>query len=946
MLRLSVSLLSLAVPWSKAHDVSHLLDKVVPHVTPGGRDIHTQLVSLLTHEKWREHDQPVDSLLRNGASLHASKSICVNDDLCHVRVTARHDNKPIVGWKRHFLTSRETPSLSAVHEVHAYDNVNEELSFGDEGFDTFWRLTDQEAREAALGASVMHGHDAVARMYIRSGNKLRPTIKIRTLGHRPDDIVDVSVDAQTGEVYRFGNDTDLATNATDAINANTSDFVFDTLNVTAQVWERAHAEGEKFIERKSTDLIDVYNSTDGYLNGKFFNVHSCCVAYVCTGDFLNRTDCPLTSARCAENDDDEDLVMKNEVELQLPVANFVGWNIAGMFPNDFVYVKGPACTGLKRVKINEVSDVSPEETVMADFQSSLNKTWSGLTEKETNAWQGDKYSEVQLYDTLTRFFQHVRDVIGDETWCLGGLSQLCDADGEPLGSAGALDVFTNVAFIPAVYELILAEVINPQGKGATAEDPLVFDMPALEANAFFLPALLTDEFEDEVKASPFLSTWYLTRNRNLLGFFQGEGVDFAYDVSVVAHELVHAVVYALSPDLGSYGLDGMGSHAEPGALNEGWADYFAASWLNAANIGSYAITAIDPSRETMRDARNDNRCPNNVMFEVHQDAKPWTAALWEIREAVPPSSRATLDRLLLMGVALAEEGEPMATAALRVMALLSQTEFVGSVRAFQTAIDTFERRGIYPPCKRSLPVEQAGAATVLLPSPLELGFYSVPTPFQLQVQVPAGASNVVLQWRRRDFMAQGFWGSKVYPGIPTSDEVVQGVPSWCELMYTYSHMGDLQTTAWGCDLQSSHLSHSDTVLRRRLTQRFPSQSPTQQATPFASAWGEYIDVFLPIRFAPRDVDRTLHIGLINSWSFPLSFTATLTNFTAHVDADLDVLLTPQAPTTPSGGSTEELTNLTQNMNNAASSLLWTQLAIAVPLLVATLSLVVSPTDCC
>ncbi|MES1909871.1 MAG: hypothetical protein MHM6MM_002559 [Cercozoa sp. M6MM] len=45
------------------------------------------------------------------------------------------------------------------------------------------------------------------------------------------------------------------------------------------------------------------------------------------------------------------------------------------------------------------------------------------------------------------------------------------------------------------------------------------------------------------------------------------------------------------------------------------------------------------------------------------------------------------------------------------MALLSRTEFVGSVRAFQTAIDTFERRGIYPPCKRSLPVEQAGAAT-------------------------------------------------------------------------------------------------------------------------------------------------------------------------------------------------------------------------------------------
>ncbi|HPB50082.1 MAG TPA: hypothetical protein PLY68_06045 [Myxococcota bacterium] len=109
----------------------------------------------------------------------------------------------------------------------------------------------------------------------------------------------------------------------------------------------------------------------------------------------------------------------------------------------------------------------------------------------------------------------------------------------------------------------------------------------------------------------------------MLAFGQGRRIDFCSDSSVIFHEYTHSVVgrNRLSLNTG----DDQGFNADPPAMNEGFADYFASSILDLALLGDYALG------EDSRDLAEFKRCPDSYVGESHYDGRIWSSTLWEIR---------------------------------------------------------------------------------------------------------------------------------------------------------------------------------------------------------------------------------------------------------------------------------------------------------------------------
>ncbi len=122
----------------------------------------------------------------------------------------------------------------------------------------------------------------------------------------------------------------------------------------------------------------------------------------------------------------------------------------------------------------------------------------------------------------------------------------------------------------------------------------------------------------------------------------GTGIfNSAFDAEIIFHEYTHAVVFTKVPE-----LDG-GRESYGQAMNEGFADYFAASNFNTPAIGQWKTL---PAPQNLRRLDNTNRYPDNIndpftgRREGHYTGLIWSGGLWDIRAALGP---ALTDRLVL-----------------------------------------------------------------------------------------------------------------------------------------------------------------------------------------------------------------------------------------------------------------------------------------------------------
>ena len=168
----------------------------------------------------------------------------------------------------------------------------------------------------------------------------------------------------------------------------------------------------------------------------------------------------------------------------------------------------------------------------------------------------------------------------------------------------------------------LPALVNVQVK---TDPPLPFLMPGPDgwvglSNAAFFPRESWQQFAAQFGLPP--------RDSDSIIFFQGDK-DFAYDSRVIYHEYTHAVVgtsrLQTPAVLDQYGLDNSSR-----SMNEGLADYFAATIAGDPRIGRY----VGVMGLGLRDLSSFRRCPEDTADEVHAQGEIIGSVLWSLRSAL------------------------------------------------------------------------------------------------------------------------------------------------------------------------------------------------------------------------------------------------------------------------------------------------------------------------
>jgi hypothetical protein len=587
-----------------------------------------------------------------------------------------------------------------------------------------------------------------------SDTGLRPAWRVRVPAFYPRDVREVWVDGATGDVIAM-RPTAVFGGEGEAPAAPTAASVFVD-----------HQASDPDALDDDLELVQLEGllpaAIGGHLKGEHFETFNCCKHYTCND---GGSDCitalaadqrPDDVATCAEAGDTGALfsVIAAEVPASLiPVPISI----------DPVFIRAGFCAELPR--LTSASGAGPD---------SEDGWFSGPVDKDRSedalaglASEEDGFAEAQAYHATYVFFQHIRGLLEDPAFCLEAASMACDANGDALLVDGEptlpFHIMTNLV-IPALnFQSVGFQIF--QGHGASAEDPVILDgngdgelgpedfqrIP----NAAFIPALEGGPVQIPPELAPLAALFTRPFDSNV--YFQGTR-DFAYDGDVVRHEFLHGIVHTLNADLGSIGKDDFGAHAEPGALNEGWADYFSSSFIGNSRMGEYASVGLAAASEIgLRNADNELGCPDAIVGEVHADAEPWTGALWAIREELLADQAKVdaLGRALLAAIALSDPDEDFANASLRAVEAIEAEPLLGASVA-ATALAEFESRGLAG-CERVHDLAVLNDAgddvivtrkdTLFQPGRNDVGLQNfAPAVVQLRVHMPPKSGGFTLSW--------------------------------------------------------------------------------------------------------------------------------------------------------------------------------------------------------
>jgi Zn-dependent metalloprotease len=298
----------------------------------------------------------------------------------------------------------------------------------------------------------------------------------------------------------------------------------------------------------------------------------------------------------------------------------------------------------------------------------------------------DEFAEQMMFYHAHRIYDFFRGLGFDElTPSVGSNAQL--------QATANFRIPLDLANPPSDFLTILSVVSNPNGT------LYPFD------NAFFLAA-------DGAQG-------FLDRSVDSLVFGQGTTADFAYDGDVIYHEFGHAVVRSTA-ELASTIIDEFGLDGAPGAMNEGYADYFSSALAGDAAVGEHVGQSLPAGMlaGAIRNLENTATCPTGLWGEVHNDSQPFTGALWAARTAVASGDRAKFDRAVFAGLLTLNTSSDFEDAASATLSAV-RTELGASAETATRS--TFEQRGLlgcnnriieYTAARRTTIVEGQGTLDV------------------------------------------------------------------------------------------------------------------------------------------------------------------------------------------------------------------------------------------
>ncbi|MCP4501865.1 MAG: MYXO-CTERM sorting domain-containing protein [Deltaproteobacteria bacterium] len=654
------------------------------------------------------------------------------------------------------------------------------------------------------------------KVYLAQGKTLRPAWRVRVPTFHLRDLSDLWIDAQTGELLRRqrvalfadggvldGGSLDAGVTLDSGVSDAGANDAGETLDASVIV-DAGAADAGLPVETDAgalpaaptrarvfqwappgtgvdpTLLVEVDlpmlrpAEVGSPLRGTLVETFNCCKEYVCLD---GSQECEIDGRRCA--DDDDEFSIESTLALEVPADI-----LPVAFPSDTIFARTVFCSELPRVRSRPADGDRPA----GFFESPVDST------REANELLGlaseqDTFSEVQVYYTTMQIFLHMRAILDDDTWCLGGDSMQCETDGTPtLDENGepvrAFHVATNVLIPEFDFNTLGTQIFT--GAGQDPGNPVIIDDYQRMDNAAFIPALSGSPLEVPPELTALLEVFNRPYDSNV--YFQGNR-DFAYDGSIVFHEFVHAVVHSFVPSLHSLGKDQYGGQAEGGGLNEGWADYFSASLRNESTMGAYGALGLDVGELSLRNSENTKSCPNDITGEVHDDSEPWAGALWDIRKAViaahGESEVIVLDRAVLLSLAQADDDETMERAAERVMTNV-ETAFDAATKT--AAEDAFNAHGILG-CVRVVTMVQLGDDGEMqrgtkdflhIPGPGDISVANLGVaPLQFAIEVPPTATGFALEWAQSTGgLAGQFTGQGEVPVLNVLVVEEEGAVEW------------------------------------------------------------------------------------------------------------------------------------------------------------------------
>ncbi|AKU95530.1 hypothetical protein AKJ09_02194 [Labilithrix luteola] len=331
--------------------------------------------------------------------------------------------------------------------------------------------------------------------------------------------------------------------------------------------------------------------------------------------------------------------------------------------------------------------------------------------------QADAFAEASAFFHAARILEYFR--------ILGGGTE------EPRLSERPLDLVTSLRIAPGLLEGDFDLAGRP--------DAELVSYPG----AFFLPGAGASEGET------FRALYGVTRGT--VWFGQGTKVDFAYDGDVVAHEVTHALIDA-TLHVSGWRVTEEGISAEPEAIGEAIADYFAAASTNDPVVGEYVATESAAATAALRSIDGDDACPRSITGEPHGDSRVLSGALWRTRRTLDASSRNAFDAAVYRALSLSPGRRDLGFEELAVFLRAALQAELPSAEPLLAS--ELVRSGILPRC--------SSIVTLVPDAPLRapVGWFAAPgtdatseviTPgiLQLRVEVPPGTSKIGLVFAAR-----------------------------------------------------------------------------------------------------------------------------------------------------------------------------------------------------
>ncbi|KAJ3109543.1 hypothetical protein HDU97_005200 [Phlyctochytrium planicorne] len=501
-----------------------------------------------------------------------------------------------------------------------------------------------------------------------------------------------------------------------------------------------------------TELLDVKAPTTSNggkgIRGKDFRSLNTCLAWRCangTGRAGNRTGldgtCNDEGSICVDLPDEYD-----PATLALPpgahtvssyfaadgkyIDLYRNWTEDG-FPNGRIIVQWTEATvfGPRLERPNTTYPASNPPAIV----------WGSTTDFTKYSGQefDDEFAELQGYHSLSLHMKFMKELLKDPNFCLRGQGQNC-TDVDPVSNFSSTPWTRQLRFTvnyvnsaPSSFDGVDFLDQLEMGRGKNVTNPIQFTGVQPYGEAFYSgsgyqppldPSNATLDADWMGNCTDLDCTMIDSTPFAFIALGQNLRYDWAINQCIVFHELTHVFVDKYIPDLPSYAWTARGLQSDPGAMNEAWADYFAAIHCGVSNF--YTTYNGQPRR----DLNNDYDC-SYMVGEIHNgkyivpnvelipilDGQIFSGAFWTIRKLLPDeSSQTDFDRLILTAISMGKGTDDFSSQFRLVHSLMKSHPLPAISSLSDRAWAEFSKREFN--CSRSTEYFQTMDSTFVLPS--------------------------------------------------------------------------------------------------------------------------------------------------------------------------------------------------------------------------------------